>query len=127
MMQPDDLALLESARTTLRVPFRDPVRVGGQLMSRRLARQIERGFSRLKTFDGNDAPRQFTELNSPSSRHDGQTATRLLSDGAAVARGVGESLSHGLVTGFLFPTDGEEEVQRHRDALDFRATPKAAA
>lgn len=53
-MQPDDLALLESARTAPRVPFRDPVRVAGQLMPRRLARQIERGFSRLSVSSARD-------------------------------------------------------------------------
>lgn len=42
-----DRALLTEARAALAVPFRDPVRVGGVLVPRKLARQIERGLSKL--------------------------------------------------------------------------------
>ena len=47
MIDPADRALLADVRHALSVPFRDPVRVGGVLIPRKLARQIERGFARL--------------------------------------------------------------------------------
>jgi hypothetical protein len=46
-LDPADRMLLASVRDALDVPFRDPVRVSGQLMPRRLARQIERSLSKL--------------------------------------------------------------------------------
>lgn len=51
MMQPDDAALLADCRAALARPFRDPVRVGGGLIARRLARQIERNLARLVVLD----------------------------------------------------------------------------
>lgn len=48
MMDLSDRMLLASVRGALAVPFRDPVRVSGQLMPRKLARQIERGLSKLQ-------------------------------------------------------------------------------
>lgn len=51
LMQPDDTALLADCRAALARPFRDPVRVGGGLISRRLARQIERNLARLAVID----------------------------------------------------------------------------
>ena len=47
-MDPADGMLLASVQTALENPFRDPVRVVGQLMPRSLARQIERNLLRLR-------------------------------------------------------------------------------
>jgi len=47
MIDPADRALLAEVRASLAVPFRDPVRVGGVLVPRKLARQIERSLARL--------------------------------------------------------------------------------
>lgn len=52
-----DRALLASARQALNAsPFRDPVRVCGQLMPRRLARTIERGLSKLQIAERRPQP-----------------------------------------------------------------------
>lgn len=51
MMQPDDLALLQDCRAALARPFRARVRVGGGLIPRKLARQIERNLARLAVLD----------------------------------------------------------------------------
>lgn len=48
LLDPADRLLLADVRVALAVPFRDPVRVGGVLVPRKLARQIERGLVRLK-------------------------------------------------------------------------------
>lgn len=48
MMDPADRQLLASVQTALETPFRDPVRVAGHLVPRRLARQIERGLLKLR-------------------------------------------------------------------------------
>lgn len=47
LLDPADRLLLNEVRHALAIPFRDPVRVGGVLVPRKLARQIERGFARL--------------------------------------------------------------------------------
>lgn len=47
-MDPADQLLLAGVQTALETPFRDPVRVAGQLLPRRLARQIERNLLRLR-------------------------------------------------------------------------------
>jgi hypothetical protein len=47
VIDPADRLLLNEARHALSVPFRDPVRVGGVLVPRKLARQIERSLARL--------------------------------------------------------------------------------
>lgn len=49
MMDPADRLLLAGVQTALEVPFRDPVRVGGALVPRKLARQMERALLRLRT------------------------------------------------------------------------------
>lgn len=46
-LDPADQALLAEVRRSLSVPYRDPVRVDGTLVPRKLARQIERALSRL--------------------------------------------------------------------------------
>jgi hypothetical protein len=46
MIDPADRALLAEVRHALSVPFRDPVRVGGVLVPRKLARRIESAVSR---------------------------------------------------------------------------------
>lgn len=46
-----DRMMLASVQTALEAPFRDPVRVAGQLMPRRLARQIERQLLRLRVLE----------------------------------------------------------------------------
>ena len=46
-MDAADRLLLADVRHALSVPFRDPVRVGGVLIPRKLARQIERSLARL--------------------------------------------------------------------------------
>ena len=51
MADPADTALLASVRNALANPFRDPVRVSGQLMPRKLARQIERNLLRLRVME----------------------------------------------------------------------------
>jgi hypothetical protein len=48
MMDVADRQLLTEARHALSVPFRDPVRVGGVLIPRKLARTIERGLCKLQ-------------------------------------------------------------------------------
>ena len=51
MMDRADAEMLASAQAALTVPFRDPVRVSGQLMPRALARQIERQLLRLRLLE----------------------------------------------------------------------------
>jgi hypothetical protein len=51
MIDPADRMMLASVQVALETPFRDPVRVCGQLMPRKLARQIERNLLRLRTLD----------------------------------------------------------------------------
>jgi hypothetical protein len=46
VIDPADRLLLAEARHALSVPFRDPVRVGGVLIPRKLARRIESAVSR---------------------------------------------------------------------------------
>lgn len=79
MIDPADQMLLASVRQGLAVPFRDPVRVAGQLMPRRLARQIERNLLRLKIHErsalpskGADAPRRgsLPSLTAPAGFSD---------------------------------------------------------
>lgn len=47
-MDPADLALLADVQRALSSTFRDPVRVGGVLVPRKLARQIEAPLLRLR-------------------------------------------------------------------------------
>jgi hypothetical protein len=51
LLDPADRMLLASVRQALAVPFRDPVRVSGQLMPRKLARTIERGLAKLQVLE----------------------------------------------------------------------------
>lgn len=51
VMNPDDRVLLAEVRRVTENPFRDPVRVGGVLVPRKLARHIERVLSRLDLMD----------------------------------------------------------------------------
>lgn len=49
MMEPADHQLLAEVQAATVEPFRDPVRVGGVLVPRRLARHIERALLKLRT------------------------------------------------------------------------------
>jgi hypothetical protein len=51
MIDPADRMMLASVQVALETPFRDSVRVCGQLMPRKLARQIERNLLRLRARD----------------------------------------------------------------------------
>lgn len=51
MLDIADRLMLASVTQALSNPFRDPVRVSGQLMPRRLARQIERHLLRLRVLE----------------------------------------------------------------------------
>lgn len=55
MMDLADKLLLAGVQTALEVPFRDPVRVGGGRMSRKLARQIERTLLKLRVAERREA------------------------------------------------------------------------
>lgn len=50
-LDPSDKALLADVRAALANPLRDPVRVGGVLVPRKLARAIERPLARLTVID----------------------------------------------------------------------------
>jgi hypothetical protein len=56
LIDPADRLLLSSVQIALETPFRDPVRVAGQLMPRKLARQIERSLLRLRVLERTTPP-----------------------------------------------------------------------
>jgi hypothetical protein len=62
VIDPADRLLLAEARHALSVPFRDPVRVGGVLVPRKLARQIERSLARLSVAERRFRRKAWTVL-----------------------------------------------------------------